>query len=76
MGARPLHGPLLSAADAIAQAERAFEARLASLGEGVCIASLPLLADEVAAEAAGGDERLAALIRSRLRCRAGLNEGY
>jgi len=54
-------------------AEQQFEDELDRAGEAVCISSLPLLVDEVAAEAAGGDEALAAEIEARLRRRAGLH---
>jgi hypothetical protein len=60
----------------LAAAERELDARLAELGESACIASLPLLADEIAADAAGDDPALAAAIAERLRARAGLNAGY
>jgi hypothetical protein len=58
------------------RATRELDARLAELGESACIASLPLLADEIAADAAGGDPALAAAIAATLRARAGLNPGY
>ncbi len=54
-------------------AEQQFEDELEHVGEAVCIASLPLIVDEVVAEAAGGDEALAAEIEARLRRRAGLH---
>jgi hypothetical protein len=57
----------------IRQAEQQFEDELRAAGESVCIASLPLMVDEVAAEAAGGDAELAAEIEVRLRRRAGLH---
>jgi hypothetical protein len=57
----------------IRQAEERFEAELDRAGESICISSLPLLADEVAAAAAGRDEELAAEIGQRLRRRAGLH---
>ena len=60
----------------LARAERELDARLAELGESACIASLPLMADEIAAEAAGDDAELAEAIAERLRARAGLNAGY
>jgi CBS domain-containing protein len=50
-----------------------FEERLQAEGEGICIASLPMLADEIAADAAGGDAELEAEIAAELRRRAGLH---
>lgn len=50
-----------------------FEERLQAEGEGICIASLPLLADEIAADAAGGNAALEAEIAASLRRRAGLH---
>jgi hypothetical protein len=57
----------------IRQAEERFEDELDRAGESVCIWSLPLLADEIAAAAAHGDEDLASEIEARLRRRAGLH---
>ena len=57
----------------IRQAEARFEEELDRAGESICIASLPLLVDEVASAAAGGDEALASEIEVRLRRRAGLH---
>lgn len=57
----------------IRQAEARFEEELDRAGESICIASLPLLVDEVTAAAARGDEELAAEIEARLRRRAGLH---
>ena len=54
-------------------AEQQFEDELERAGEAICISSLPLLVDEVVAEAAGDDEALAAEIEGRLRRRAGLH---
>ena len=54
-------------------AEQQFEDELERAGEAICISSLPLIVDEVVAEAAGGDEALAAAIEARLRRRAGLH---
>lgn len=54
-------------------AEQQFEDELERAGEAICISSLPLIVDEVVAEAAGGDEALAAQIEARLRRRAGLH---
>ena len=56
----------------IRQAEQRFEDELEQRGESICIASLPLLVDELAAEGAVGDEGLAVEIEGRLRRRAGL----
>jgi hypothetical protein len=58
------------------RAMRELNARLAEMGDSACIASLPLLADEIAADAAGDDPALTAAIAARLRARAGLNPGY
>jgi hypothetical protein len=57
----------------IRAAEERFEEELDRAGESICISSLPLLVDEVAAAAAGGDEELASEIEARLRRRAGLH---
>jgi len=57
----------------IRRAEQRFEDELERAGESVCISSLPLLVDEVVAETAGDDGRLATEIESRLRRRAGLH---
>ncbi|HET7171595.1 MAG TPA: hypothetical protein VFI18_08160 [Gaiellales bacterium] len=57
----------------IRRAEQRFEDELERAGESVCIASLPLIVDEVVAETAGDDQRLATEIESRLRRRAGLH---
>jgi hypothetical protein len=56
----------------IRQAEQRFEEELERAGESMCIASLPLLVDELVTEAAGRDEGLALEIEGRLRRRAGL----
>jgi hypothetical protein len=53
---------------AIARAELRFESYLAAEGETVCVASLPLVAEQVAADQAGGDASCAR--RSRLGCAA------
>ena len=49
------------------------EAQLALLGEAVCIASLPLLVEEIAAEESHGDPALEADITKALRTRVGLH---
>lgn len=54
-------------------AEQRFDEELEAAGESICLASLPLMVDEVAAEAADGDGELAAEIEARLRRRAGLH---
>jgi mannose-6-phosphate isomerase-like protein (cupin superfamily) len=62
--------------DAPTPAERAaalFEARLQEAGEGICLSSLPMLADEVAAQVAGGDSALEQELVAQLRRRAGLH---
>ena len=58
---------------AIARAELRFESYLAAEGETVCVASLPLVAEQIAADQAGGDASLCAEITARLRRRAGLH---
>jgi hypothetical protein len=50
-----------------------FEERLQEQGEGACISSLPLLADEIAADVAGDDQALRDDITATLRRRAGLH---
>ena len=71
-------GPLAGRAEtareaAIARAQSRFESYLAAEGETVCVASLPLVAEQVAADQAGGDASLCAEITARLRRRAGLH---
>jgi hypothetical protein len=66
----------MSTADRNAQirrAEQQFEDELERAGESICISSLPLLVEELAAAAAGDDEALASEIETRLRRRAGLH---
>ena len=58
---------------AIARAELRFESHLTAEGEAACVASLPLVAEEIAADQAGGDASLRAEITARLRRRAGLH---
>lgn len=58
---------------AIARAELRFETYLTAEGEAVCLASLPLVVEQVAADQAGGDASLRAEITARLRRRAGLH---
>jgi quercetin dioxygenase-like cupin family protein len=65
------------AADAPTPAERAaalFEARLQEAGEGICLSSLPMLAEEIAEQVGGGDQELEAEIVAQLRRRAGLHQ--
>ena len=50
-----------------------FEARLQEAGEGACISSLPLLAEEIAADVAGDDQELRDDITAALHRRAGLH---
>ena len=57
---------------AIALAELRFESYLTAEGEAVCVASLPLMVEQVA-DQAGGDASLRAEITARLRRRAGLH---
>ena len=58
---------------AIARAELRFESYLTAEGEAVCLASLTLVVEQVAADQAGGDASLRAEITARLRRRAGLH---
>lgn len=58
---------------AIARAELRFETYLTAEGEAVCLASLPLVVEQVAADQAGGYASLRAEITARLRRRAGLH---
>jgi len=58
---------------AIARAELRFESYLTAEGEAVCLASLPLVVEQVAADQAGGDASLRAEITARLRRSAGLH---
>jgi len=58
---------------AIARAELRFEAYLAAEGEAVCVASLPLMVEQVAADQASADALLCAEITARLRRRAGMH---
>jgi hypothetical protein len=60
-------------AAAIARAELRFESYLAAEGEAICLASLPMMAEQIAADQAGGDAALCAEITARLRRRAGLH---
>jgi hypothetical protein len=65
-----------TANDAPSAAERAaalFEVRLQAAGEGICLSSLPMLADEIAEQVSGGDAQLAEQIAGQLRRRAGLH---
>ena len=57
----------------IRRAEQQFEDELERAGESICISSLPLLVEELAAAAAGDDAALASEIETRLRRRAGLH---
>jgi len=57
--------------EVIERARRRFDAVLAEEGKGICIASLPLLAEEIAGEEAGGVPVVEAEIVSLLRQRAG-----
>jgi hypothetical protein len=58
---------------AIARARSRFEGALSQQGEGICIASLPLLVEEIAGEEAGGDADLELEILAQLRRRVGLS---
>ena len=58
---------------AIARARSRFEGTLSQQGEGICIASLPLMVEEIAGEEAGGDADLELEILAQLRRRVGLS---
>jgi hypothetical protein len=58
---------------AIARAELRFESYLAAEGEAICLASLPMMAEQIAADQASGDATLCAEITARLYRRAGLH---
>lgn len=58
---------------AVARARSRFEALLSLHGEGICIASLPLMVEEIAAEEAGDDHALELELTTQLRRRAGLS---
>jgi hypothetical protein len=57
----------------MARARSRFEALLSLHGEGICIASLPLMVEELAAEEAGDDHALELELITQLRRRAGLS---
>jgi hypothetical protein len=57
----------------MARARSRFEALLSLHGEGICIASLPLMVEEIAAEEAGDDHPLELEVITQLRRRAGLS---
>lgn len=58
---------------ALTRAASRFEALLHVRGEAICIASLPLMVEEIAGEEAGGDADLEAELVAQLRRRAGLS---
>jgi hypothetical protein len=58
---------------AMDRARSRFEALLSLHGEGICIASLPLMVEEIAAEEAGDDHPLELELITLLRRRAGLS---
>jgi hypothetical protein len=58
---------------AIARAELRFESYLAAEGEAICLASLPMMAEQIAADQSGGDATLCTEITARLYRRAGLH---
>ena len=62
-----------SGLDPAARASALFEARLQEAGEGICLSSLPMLADQIAEQVAGGDSALQKTIAAQLRRRAGLH---
>jgi len=72
MAGPPAADDQLAREAAIVRAELRFENYLEAQGEAVCLVSLPLVAEEVAAGQAGGNASLAAEITARLRRRAGL----
>jgi hypothetical protein len=57
----------------MARARSRFEALLSLHDEGICIASLPLMVEEIAAEEAGDDHPLELELITQLRRRAGLS---
>jgi hypothetical protein len=57
---------------ATSRAASRFEVLLRRRGEGICVFSLPLMVEEIAADEAGGDTVLEAEIVAQLRRRAGL----
>jgi hypothetical protein len=57
----------------MARARSRFEALLSLHGEGICIASLPLMVEELAAEEAGDDHAVELELITQLRRRAGLS---
>jgi hypothetical protein len=65
--------PLSEREAAISRARSRFEALLSLHGEGICIASLPLMVEEIAAEEAGGDHAMEVELITQLRRRAGLS---
>jgi hypothetical protein len=50
-----------------------FETYLADHGESVCLASLPMVIDEIAEETSGGDQAVCQQLVAELRVRAGLH---
>jgi len=57
----------------MARARSRFEALLSLHGEGICIASLPLMVEELAAEEAGDDHAVELELITQLRRRPGLS---
>lgn len=57
----------------LTNATRQLEAHLASVGDSACIASLPLLVEEIAADESHGDRQLEAALVYALRRRVGLH---
>lgn len=56
----------------MARARSRFEVILGQQGESICIASLPLMVEEIAADEAGGDANLELELVVQLRRRVGL----
>jgi hypothetical protein len=56
----------------MARARSRFEVILRQQGESICIASLPLMVEEIAADEAGGDANLELELVVQLRRRVGL----
>ncbi len=58
---------------ATSRAVRRFEVILRQQGESICIASLPLMIEEIAADEAGGDHDLELELIAQLRRRVSLS---
>jgi hypothetical protein len=58
---------------ALSRARSRFEVILGQQGESICIASLPLMVEEIAADEAGGDAELERELIAQLRRRVNLS---